>query len=296
MSKDIRSTEHSRQWQSVNQADTGKKTLVQPISPRVAAKFAAFDGRPAPARDAATIVLLRGDPTAPEVFLMRRQASMKFAARMHVFPGGGLQDSDWDSSTPWLGPPPDQWAGILGCSTEIARALVVGGIRETFEETGVLLAGADDTSVIGTLDHVDELRRSVEDKTLPFARMLDQRGLFLRAELMAPWARWITPEHSPRRFDTRFFVSFMPEGQTVGNLSGEADAAEWRPLSVAIEEARTGEVAMMPPTLHVCRQLQATNLDTLTELAWARPVQPVTPRVVEIDGQFFIDSPAADDV
>lgn len=250
-----------------------------------------FDGKVAPARDSATLVLLRDAARGPEVFLMRRRATMEFAPGMHVFPGGAVEESDFDSTTPWLGPERVTWARAFGCDPDLAGALVVAAIRETFEETGVLLAGPDAQTIVTTPADVDELRRAVEHHRLPFTRLLADRGLFLRTDLMAPWAHWITPEFAPRRYDTRFFVGILPAEQTLGTMSYEADAALWLSLPDAITSARNGVIDMMSPTLHVCRQLHETAFGSLVPTAWSRRIVTVAPRVVEVDGKRFFDQP-----
>jgi len=73
---------------------------------------------------------------------------MRFAGGMYVYPGGGVDPRDFDASVAWAGPPPAEWAERLGCSEELARALVCAAVRETFEESGVLLAGASSDAVV----------------------------------------------------------------------------------------------------------------------------------------------------
>ena len=112
--------------------------------------FSAGTAQPAEPRDAATVVLLREAQGAPELYLLRRQTSMAFAAGMCVFPGGGVDERDFDVSIAWAGPSPAQWAQLLGVDEARARALVCAAVRETFEESGVLLAGSspDELSLI----------------------------------------------------------------------------------------------------------------------------------------------------
>ena len=115
-----------------------------------AAQGAAFaDGTKTPAepRDAATVVLLRRGGDGPEVYLLRRQASMEFAGGMCVFPGGSVDPRDFDHTVAWGGPSPAEWASRLGVDEAKARALVCAAVRETFEESGVLLAGESAESV-----------------------------------------------------------------------------------------------------------------------------------------------------
>jgi 8-oxo-dGTP pyrophosphatase MutT (NUDIX family) len=268
---------------------------MRPLSPRSVRALASFDGVVAPARDAATVVLLRGSPPETEVFLLRRQSTMAFASGMHVFPGGGVQASDREP-VPWLGPGPETWAAAFGCPERLARELVVAAVRETFEETAVLLAGPEAETVTGPLTGAGPLRAARERNEVSLGEVLVEHGLQLRADLLAPWAHWVTPEFEPRRFDTRFFVAVLPSAQTVGDIAGEADAADWHQLSDVIEDARAGRLSMMPPTLHVCRQLEGTEPAELLRVPWNRRIPTVAPRVVEVDGLPFFDTPPPEEL
>ena len=97
---------------------------------------------PAAARNAATVMLLRPcPPEGVEVLMLRRTAAMKFAPGAYVFPGGSVDEADFCAEIGWHGPSPADFGARLGCSAELAGALVCAAVRETFEESGVLLAG-----------------------------------------------------------------------------------------------------------------------------------------------------------
>jgi hypothetical protein len=86
----------------------------------------------------------------------------------------------------------------------------------------------------------------------------------LRADLLTPWARWMTPEASPRRFDTWFFAAALPPGQSAALAApaeqsdraehegrphdGESDAGTWLRPADALESARAGRITLLPPT------------------------------------------------
>ena len=92
-----------------------------------AREFAEGRRTPAEPRDAATVILMRPAPSpgsGPELYLLRRQTSMAFAGGMCVFPGGGVDPRDFDSSVAWAGPSAASWAASLLTSEEMARALV----------------------------------------------------------------------------------------------------------------------------------------------------------------------------
>src|SRR5882757_5628475 len=90
-----------------------------------------------PIRDASTVVLLRDGAAELEVWLLTRVTNMAFASGMSVFPGGQVDPAD--ATLPWAGRDPLQFAADFGCDVELARSLVGAAVRETFEETGVLV-------------------------------------------------------------------------------------------------------------------------------------------------------------
>ena len=204
------------------------------LSARSLAQFERWDGVAAAPRDAATVLVTRACEDGVEALLLRRPASMQFAAGMHVFPGGAVHDGD-RAPTPWLGPDAEAWAARWGCSPELARMLVVAAVRETFEETGILFAGPDERSLVGVCTDTEAAtaRRALESGAMSLGRYLTGRGLFLRADLLGAWAHWITPQFEPRRYDTRFFVATLPPDQPAVVPAAEAEAAFWMECGAA---------------------------------------------------------------
>ena len=243
----------------------------------------------APPRHAATVVLLRDAAAGPEVYLLRRAGTMAFAAGMHVFPGGSVDPRDGETATAWSGPPAMQWAAWLGCDEPLARALVCAAVRETFEESGVLLAGphAGDVVADTTGDDLERDRLSLLDRSVSMAEMLSRRGLVLRSDLLRPWAHWITPEFEPKRFDTRFFVAAVPTGQRPRDVSGEADDTVWLPVAEAVARHDAGGLAMLPPTIVALREISVFG-SVAEVLAAPREVRPVLPRLARDGGRLWL--------
>jgi 8-oxo-dGTP pyrophosphatase MutT (NUDIX family) len=247
-------------------------------------------GEPAVPVDAATIVLLRDGAEGVEVYLLRRQSTMEFLPGMYVFPGGKAQSSDRDVAD-WVGPSAEAWGKRFGCDADTARGLVVTAVRETFEESGILLAGPDADTVVSdtSAPDIQAARLALENGEYGFAEFLSERGLVLRADLLGAWSHWITPEFEPRRYDTRFFVAALPAGQVVGELPGEADRALWAPMASVLEWVDAGKAMMLPPTAITCREVSGFTAATVLTASAEREVKTVAPFLVDVDGELFLE-------
>jgi 8-oxo-dGTP pyrophosphatase MutT (NUDIX family) len=249
---------------------------------------------PVEPKNASTVVLLRrGDGSAGslEVYLLRRHVDMAFAAGMCVFPGGGVDPRDFDHQIGWAGPTAAQWADRMGVDEPLARALVCAAVRETFEESGVLLAGPTPDSVVSdtTGDDWEADRRALEAREVSFTDFLDRRGLSLRTDLLQLWGSWVTPVFEPRRYDTRFFVAEMPEGQVTRDVSTESDKVLWLPVRDAIRAVDDKQMLMLPPTYCTCMEIfeYGDPADVLAA-ASGRDLTPVQPEAVrEGDGAYL---------
>lgn len=250
---------------------------------------------PAVAKLSATVMLLRPEAHGPEVFVLRRASTMAFAPDMLAFPGGGVDLRDADPGVPWAGPAPQEWAERLRTTVEHTRELVIAAAREVFEECGVLLAGPDADSVVADLTDPewDDERDALLARQQSFAELLIRRGLVLRSDLLALRAHWITPECEPRRYDTRFFVARLPEGQVADDRSSEAALVRWATPATLIAEHDRGELIMLPPTRVMLEQLARAS-DLSSALTANGAVWPVMPEPVEHSGALWMRSPIDD--
>jgi 8-oxo-dGTP pyrophosphatase MutT (NUDIX family) len=260
-----------------------------------ARSFADGSRTPVEPRDAATVVLMRPGEREPELYLLRRQTSMAFAGGMCVFPGGGVDQRDFDHTVAWAGPSPANWAARLGASEELARALVCAAVRETFEESGVLLAGASADEVVADTTGADweADRLALEGKELSFTEFLDRRGLVLRSDLLGAWSAWCTPVFEPRRFRARFFVAVLPAGQRTRDVSTESSSVTWLGAGQACDQVDAGELGMLPPTYLTCLEIaQHATPDDVLAAADGRDVEIFTPEVEGSGSGATLSAPA----
>jgi len=222
-------------------------------------------------RPAATVLLLRDGAGGIEVFMQVRHQDMKFASGALVFPGGRVDPEDYVlASDAELSP---ATAGPDG----LAGALRVAAIRETFEESGVLLARPrGETALIS-----GERMRDLPPGTHGFAQMLTNARLVLAADLLVHFAHWITPVHNPRRFDTHFFALAAPLDQLGTHDGTESVESMWITPHEVVAGSEAGRFKLVFATLMNLKRLDrystvADALDAATHTA----VVTVTPELV----------------
>lgn len=270
---------------------------VPPALAERARRLAAGLLTPVQPRQASTVVLLRDAAPGVEAYVLRRRNTMAFAPGMYAFPGGSVDARDVGAdaaATPaWTGPSAAEWARRLGfgAGSEAeqqgqAQASVCAVVRELFEETGVLLAGPGPDSVVDdtTGPDFEADRMALLGREQSIGQMLVRRELVLRSDLLAACGHWLTPEAEERRFDTRFYLAALPEGQRTRDVSGEADRVAWiRPVD-AEAAVHAGEMRMLPPTAATLAAL-VPFASVADALAAARtwPIRRIMP-AVGLDG------------
>lgn len=243
----------------------------------------------APARPAATVVLIRPQSsTGWETYLLRRSAQSPVLADLWVFPGGTVRADD-------LGPEAERAAepfslrqahaalsrepGVPAATPRESLGCFVAAARELFEEAGVLLGAFSDHE-----EH-PELRRAVEQGR-PFAEAVAELGARLALDRLIYYAHWTTPEAAPQRFDARFFITLLPEGQTATPSPFEMAEGIWITAAAALERSGAGELPLHFATLnHLRRLARCSRLDDLLEAARTKPVVPVMPHTREENGR-----------
>ena len=259
--------------------------------------FAMGGQQPVEPRHASTVVLLRdgdGSPGSLQVYLLRRHVDMAFAAGMCVFPGGGVDPRDFDDTVAWAGPSAQRWAELLGVDPALARALVCAAVRETFEESGVLLAGPDPDTLVADTTGADweRDRHRLESRELSFTEFLSGRGLVLRTDLLRLWGSWVTPVFETRRFHARFFLAEMPAGQVTRDVSTEADQVRWLSLREAVAAVEGGAMMMLPPTYCTCLELfDLGSADEALGAAEGRPATAIRPEAVLVGDGAYLSLP-----
>ena len=240
-----------------------------------------------PPRDAATVVMLRDGAHGLEVFLVKRHGLSDVLGGAYVFPGGKLDAADcdvahhahFDRSAHALR------SALAEADTEdhIACGLFVAALRETFEESGVLFAS-------------EAAGAQASDGTAPdFHTRLANQQLRLHTSAVQPWTRWITPRMpsvSSKRFDTRFFIAAMPEGQLAVHDNVEATESAWLQPRTALQQYWSREIELAPPQIMSLAQLarHASVASAMAEAA-SRPPPVILPEAFNENGERTICYP-----
>ncbi|MEW6554036.1 MAG: NUDIX hydrolase [Actinomycetota bacterium] len=251
---------------------------------------------PVAARDAASIMLLRDAPGTGglEVLMVRRNAGSDFAPDVYVFPGGMVEESDCGENVAGLceGMGPDLALSILADAPSPARALglFVAGIRETFEETGILLARERTGEFVSCRGEraarFAYLREAAREDRISFAEMVAGEKLKLATGSLRYFAHWITPEVSPIRFDTRFFLAPAPPCQEALHDDLEITGHVWLSPQEALAASESGTFPMLPPTaINLMALAPFASAEDALSSSTGKEVTAILPRLSFEDGK-----------
>jgi 8-oxo-dGTP pyrophosphatase MutT (NUDIX family) len=233
---------------------------------------------PVTPRDSATVILLRDGARGLEVFMLERHLNSDFAGGAYVFPGGTVDPRDTDPMA----------HRFLEAPQGMDPAFYLCAIRETFEEAGVLLArrGPDPVRLTEDAARFAAYRRELAGRGGSLAAFAEREGLRFSGDLMHYFSRWVTPEFSPKRYDARFFVATMPEGQDPLHDDVETTASTWIRPADAIAQARDGLFSIIFPTRKTLEELERfeRTADVISSTA-GKEIQAILPTVVISDGQ-----------
>lgn len=226
------------------------------------------------ARFASTVVLVRPATDGGfEILLTRRPPEMKFLGGFYVFPGGTIHSSDYSATVleRCRGLSGDEAQTILksGYEPDLATGHWTAGIREVFEEVGVLLCVTESGAEVDLRDAVRKNRIEAKRKAivlgeLDFAGFLEAEELFCDLSRMKYFFHRITPEIYSMRFDTRFFLAELPSDQVALARSEEVTHSVWTKPGDALSAAHRHNLPILPPTTTVLENL--SRIRTWVEL------------------------------
>lgn len=241
----------------------------------ISAILEADESRAPPARPASTILLVRDGASGLEVFMVKRNHAIDFASGALVFPGGKVAEGDTGPGLAAHCSDPGQ------AVDETLRGMMLAGIREAFEESGLLLARARGEAALLDAARAEALahwRRPLDKGETTMQAFAEAEGLVFALDQLVPFAHWITPTFMPKRFDTAFFIARAPDGQIGSHDGSESVDSLWISPAEALQGAAEGRFAMVVATrMNVELLGRAASADEALAQAAARPVVTVEP-------------------
>ncbi len=229
----------------------------------------------------ATILMIREAPKL-QVFMARRHHQIDFASGALVFPGGKCADDDRRSD----------WADHVDGDLGALNVAGIAAVRETFEESGLLLCRPADARGAGqplsgadTAAALAPHRAAVDTGEQSFLDLVAGAGLVVALDRLVRFAHWVTPTFMPKRFDTHFFLALVPQGQIAEHDGREVTASEWIAPGDAVARAAAGQATILFPTRLNLEMLgDAETVEQALAQAGQRPVAEVMP-LIEQDEQ-----------
>lgn len=190
-------------------------------------------------KPASTVVLM---DDLSRVYLTQRPVTMKFMGGFHVFPGGAVEEED------------NHLHHIIGKievpDASLSPGYYMAAARELFEEVGILIGTREDgTPALLSKEKEIIYRKKLINNDISFNHVLEEERLKLELDCLSYIGQIITPEDHPIRFDTRFFLAKLPQGQSPDPDRNEIDEALWIHPGEALEALETRKIKLAPPTI-----------------------------------------------
>ena len=187
--------------------------------------------------DAAAVILLNSE--TGEVLWARRNRQLKFLGGFYGFVGGKVESDDAEVK-------------VKNCADNGNAQLIACAARELFEETGVLLVRKGEKLTKGQLS---SLHDDLISERMTFGEILAHWGLHVDAEDFIYTGFWTTPEFSPIRFKTHFFLAVCPPKQTPQAVTRELENVEFIRTSKALKLWENSKILIAPPILIALKEL-----------------------------------------
>src|SRR5882757_8665161 len=244
-------------------------------------------------RPASTILLLRDSAGASgpddngrgeiEVFMMVRHYEIDFNSGALVFPGGSVDKGDKEIIAN-----PQLYSGGEGLD-EATLSFRIAAIRETFEESGILLARPKGSKTLVGAKRASEIeaahRADLCDGKITFLQVLTDNGMVLALDELVPYAHWITPEGMPKRFDTWFFLAAAPPDQLGAHDGKESTDSIWLSPREAVAGGESGRFKLpFPTTRNLIKLGKQPSVTAALDDARGKPVVTVMPVITRLNG------------
>ncbi len=239
----------------------------------------ALTGKPMPKpMPASTLVIFRDQPgaVAPELLMVERSAKMAFAAGAAVFPGGRVDDADYD------------FARTLGHDDFEEYGARIAAIRESIEETGIAVAVDGDLAPRRVID----ARAALHEGTI-LSDICNQFDWQLHLDKLVPFTRWCPPFAEKRVFDTRFYMISHDDHAAEATVDEtENYNLFWSSAQGVLQKAEAGDVKIIFPTKRNLERLaQFGSFAEAADHSNRHPVTMVSPTIEKRDDGAYLCIP-----
>ncbi|MDY6965182.1 MAG: hypothetical protein SVM80_04325 [Halobacteriota archaeon] len=219
-------------------------------------------------KNASTVALSRETENNLEIFMTKRKKDLPFLGGFHVFPGGEMDEEDHhpESLKRCIGLTPGEAKGILKDSDpHKSLGHFVAAIRELYEETGILLAydaSSKDYPDLGgdeTKERFENNRNMINEGKMTMKEMMEEENLCYAVDELVYFYHRVAPKFAPVRFNARFFIVKIPDGQTPTPHENEIEGCEWLTPQEILAKSRKREILLAPPTMLSLRILAKFN-------------------------------------
>jgi 8-oxo-dGTP pyrophosphatase MutT (NUDIX family) len=235
-------------------------------------------------RPASTVLLLRdGAGGEIEVFMMVRHYQIDFNSGALVFPGGSIDKGDHEIIAR-----PEFYSGGEGFNAA-ELSFRIAAIRETFEESGILLARPLGSNALIDAKRAGEIearsRTALCEGKTTFLNVLAENEVSLALDELVPYAHWITPEGMPKRFDTWFFLAAAPPAQVGAHDGKESTDSIWVSPREALAGGESGRFKLpFPTTRNLIKLGKQPSVKAAIGDARGKPIVTVMPVMTKLNG------------
>lgn len=239
-------------------------------------------------------MIVRDSDIGVQVFMMKRSLRSSFGG-IWVFPGGILEDQDQDIAKKNYcnGIDEKKAKAILNYDQE-SLTYWIASLRETFEETGALIANRDNNSFFTPTEdeaiNLERLRSDLNNGKISFISILKQLKLKIALERLIYISHWITPDVETKRYTTRFFLTSLNEEVTMTHDDIEGTDSKWIGINEALEAHKAGRISLIMPTIKNLESISSykntQELISAKNAIKAKDIPAIEPKFFKENGQW----------
>ena len=236
---------------------------------------------------ASTVLIIRNCTSGIEVFMVVRHHQIDFASGALVFPGGKVDDSDYD----------EKLVNYVSKNNDDKKILhfKIAAIRESFEEANVLFANDKKEKKNINSKRLLEFniwREKFNNKNASMFKFAKDENITFSTNDLIPFAHWVTPEMMPKRFDTRFYIAKAPDGHEGLHDGTESVDSIWINPKDALDDCYERKRNIIFPTrLNLEKLSKSQSVDEAISNAKKDNIITVTPTIERDKSGSFLTIP-----